>query len=211
MRMNSNAERRRKARFHHEAQVTLENDEIGLLHGVRMYNYSSSGIYFESNFYLQPGTELTIGINSSPLADQANVFECYRAVIKWRKFIEESSFDYGYGLELLELRPRGEKNDPDAPDPGAAKSDSRQEARRHARQECYIPAKVSTPLQTFGVLIDNVSKGGIFFKTHHDLTPGQRLNLMIPLRRKGKLLRKSAKVVWSKDGSVGVQFQPADD
>ena len=52
--MNDNTERRDKTRFPHEAPVTLENEEMGQLHGVRMYNYSNTGIYFETNFYLQP-------------------------------------------------------------------------------------------------------------------------------------------------------------
>jgi hypothetical protein len=195
--MNDNSERRRKTRFPHEAPVTLENEEIGLLHGVRMYNYSSTGIYFETNFYLQPGTDLFIGMKSSPLADESDVFECYRAVIKWRKYLEESSFDYGYGLHLLGPAPNRQSLQPD---PGV-------ESRKHERKKCSIPAMVSTPAATFDVLINNISKGGIFFKTHQRLEYGQSLDLMIPMRNKGKLLKRHGKVVWSEDEGVGVEFQ----
>ncbi len=197
--MTDNAERRGKTRFPHEAPVTLENEEIGLLHGVRMYNYSSNGIYFETNFYLQPGTDLYIGIKSSPLAGQSDVYECYQAVIKWRKFLEESSFDYGYGLQLIGLA---------APPPQNRKADHGRELRRHERKNCSIPAKVATPAKTFDVLINNISKGGIFFRTHQTLDPGQMLDLMIPMRNKGKLLKRRGTVVWSAEQGVGVELQP---
>lgn len=196
--MSDNSERRRKTRFPHEAPVTLENEEIGLLHGVRMYNYSSTGIYFETNFYLQPGTDLFIGLKSSPLANESDAYECYRAVIKWRKFLEESSFDYGYGLHLLGPAPEAQSPQPDR---GV-------ESRRHERKRCSIPAMVSTPTGPFDILINNISKGGIFFKTHQRLDHGQLLDLMIPMRRKGKLLKRRGTVVWREDDGVGVEFQP---
>jgi hypothetical protein len=204
--MNENPERRDKTRFSHEAPVTLENDEIGLLHGVRMYNYSSTGIYFETNFYLQPGTGLYIGIKSSPLADESDVYECYRAVIKWRKFLEESSFDYGYGLQLSERVPQTLPEEI----PSTQKDEKNRELRRHARKKCSIPALVSTPDDTFDVLINNISKGGIFFSTRQQLSQGQSLDLMIPMRNKGKLLKRRGTVIWCENEGVGVKFQPPD-
>lgn len=199
--MSDNSERRRKTRFPYEVPVTLENEEIGLLHGVRMYNYSSTGIYFETNFYLQPGTDLFIGMKSSPLAQESDVYECYRAVIKWRKFLEESSFDYGYGLHLIGPAPQKSQS----PQAGQGV-----EARKHERKKCSIPAMISTPAATFDVLINNISKGGIFFKTHQRLDQGQFLDLMIPMRNKGKLLKRRGTVVWSEDEGVGVEFQAPD-
>lgn len=194
--MSDNSERRHKTRFSHEAPVTLENKEIGLLHGVRMYNYSSSGIYFETNFYLQPGTDLYIGIKRSPFAGESDVYECYRAVIKWRKFLEESSFDYGYGLHLLGLAQQ------------APPSDQQSESRKHERKNCSIPAMAATPSASFDVLIKNISKGGIFFKTHQLLDQGQPLDLMIPMRDKGKLLKRRGTVVRGEGQGVGVEFFP---
>jgi hypothetical protein len=202
--MKDNPERRDKTRFSHEAPVTLENDEIGLLHGVRMYNFSSTGIYFETNFYLQPGTGLYIGIKSSPLADESDVYECYRAVIKWRKFLEESSFDYGYGVQLSERVPPA----PSDGMPSAQEGEENNEFRRNERKKCSIPAMVSTPDETFDVLINNISKGGIFFKTRQQLSQGQSLDLMIPMRNKGKLLKRRGTVIWCQNDGVGVKFQP---
>jgi hypothetical protein len=202
--MSDNPERRHKTRFPHEAPVTLENEEIGLLHGVRMYNYSTTGIYFETNFYLQPGADIYIGIKSSPFANESDVYECYRAVIKWRKFLEESSFDYGYGLHLIERAPLSSLADPQKDD----KPKDKEELRQHERKKCAIPAMVSTPSTTFDVLINNISKGGIFFKTRQDLSHGQSLDLMIPMRNKGKLLKRRGTVVRCENDGIGVEFQP---
>ena len=202
--MNDNPERRHKTRFPHEAPVTLENEEMGLLHGVRMYNYSSNGIYFETNFYLQPGFDIYIGLKSSPFANESDVYECYRAVIKWRKFLEESSFDYGYGLHLLERVPQPpvEKQQP------KDNAKDNEGLRQHERKKCSIPAMVSTTGSTFDVLIKNISKGGIFFRTNQQLEEGKPLDLMIPMRKKGKLLKRRATVVWYENDGVGVEFQP---
>ena len=53
----------------------------------------------------------------------------------------------------------------------------------------------------------NISKGGIFFKTHQRLGQGQFLDLMIPMRNKGKLLKRRGTVVWSDSDGVGVELQ----
>ena len=83
--MSLNPEQRDKTRFSHETPITLENFEIGLLHGARLLNFSAEGLYFESDYLFQGRTELFIGISNSPYADDADVYECYRAEIRWRK------------------------------------------------------------------------------------------------------------------------------
>jgi len=104
-----NSEKRSSSRFDHKAKITLERFEVGVIQEARMHNYSKSGVYFESDFYLVPGAEIYIGISSSPFAAEPGVYECYRSVVKWRKFLEHSAFDYGYGIELKGKAARPEK------------------------------------------------------------------------------------------------------
>ena len=66
----------------------------------------------------------------------------------------------------------------------------------------------ATPSASFDVLIKNISKGGIFFKTHQLLDQGQPLDLMIPMRDKGKLLKRRGTVVRGEGQGVGVEFFP---
>ena len=72
--MNSNPEQRDKTRFPHETPITLENLEIGLLHGARMLNFSAEGMYFESDYILERGKQLFIGITNSPYAEGTDVY-----------------------------------------------------------------------------------------------------------------------------------------
>jgi hypothetical protein len=179
--LKDNPEKRSCARLNHQAQITLESYEVGLMHEARMFNYSKSGLYFESDFYLVPGTEIYIGMRNSPYSPSAGVYECYRSVIKWRKFLESSAFDYGYGIEI-----KGRV--PCRPKPGKAG-----ESRKHPRTSCAIPTVIqSNGRKTHGV-IQNVSYGGVFISCFRGAVHGTACFLTIPLKKKQKLITRTAK------------------
>jgi Tfp pilus assembly protein PilZ len=196
--MNSNPEQRDKTRFPHETPITLENFEIGLLHGARMLNFSAEGLYFESDYVLERGTELFIGITNSPYADEPDVYECYRAQIRWRKPLKKSSFYYGYGVKFLELQP-------ETPNIRRGRN-----LRKHPRKSCAVPIKYVTKNQILQGEIRNISLGGIFLKTPHTVPVGQRLSLAIPVRKKGKIIKKTGRIVWADHDGVGIEFQPSE-
>jgi Tfp pilus assembly protein PilZ len=193
--MESNPEQRNNTRFKHEAPVKLENFEIGVFHRARMFNYSDGGLYFESDYLISPGTELYIGINNSPYAQEPYVYECYRAEIRWCRPLKRSSYYYGYGAKFIEGF-RQNKNVEGGAD-----------LRKHPRKDCTVPAKYVAGDKIFQGEIKNISSGGIFLKTNHPVSIGQRLHLAIPVRKKGKILKCSGKIVWSDQRGVGVEFQ----
>jgi Tfp pilus assembly protein PilZ len=193
--MESNPEQRDNTRFHHEAPIKLENFEIGVFHGARMFNYSEGGLYFESDYLISPGTELFIGINNSPYAQEPSVYECYRAEIRWRKPLRRSSYYYGYGAKFIENL----STDKDA--------DAGSDLRKHSRKDCTIPVRYAATDKIYQGEIKNISYGGIFLKTSHPVSIGQRLHLAIPVRKKGKVFKCSGKIVWSNPTGVGVEFQ----
>ncbi len=193
--MDLNPEHRDKTRFPHEATITLENFEIGLLHGARMLNFSTEGMYFESDYLLQRGTEIFIGISNSPYAGEANVYECYRAQVRWRKLLKKSAFYYGYGARFLELKPVDER------------AHGKSNLRKHPRKSCSIPIKYVSKNQIYQGEIKNISVGGIFLKTNNNAAVGQLLNLAIPVRKKGKIIKRSGKIVWADYIGVGIEFQ----
>ncbi len=196
--MDSNLDQRDKARFPHETPITLENFEIGLLHGARMFNFSAEGMYFKSDYLLKRGTELFIGITNSPYANEANVYECYRAQIRWRKPLKNSSFHYGYGAKFLELEPE------------TTNIRREQNLRKHPRKSCSVPIKYVTKNQILQGEIKNISLGGIFLKTPHDIAVGQRLSLAIPIRKKGKIIKRIGKIAWANHDGVGIEFQQSE-
>ena len=193
--MESNPEQRYNARFQHETAVTLENHEIGVLNSARMFNFSDNGIYFESDYLIHPGTELYIGITNSPYASEPDVYECYRAEIRWRKPLKKSAFFYGYGAKFLALKLEDD-------DFTGAKN-----SRKHPRKPCSIPVKYVSQNKIQQGEIKDISLGGIFLKTDTGITVGKRLQLAIPVRKKGKVLKRAGKIVWANQSGVGIEFQ----
>jgi len=193
--LKDNPEKRSCARLGHQAQITLESFEVGVMHEARMFNYSKSGLYFESDFYLVPGTEIYIGISNSPYCSPAGVYECYRSVIKWRKFLENSAFDYGYGIEI-----KGRV--PCRPKPGKAG-----DARKHPRTSCSIPTVIQSNSRKARGIIQNVSYGGVFISCSEKLSTGQRVFLTIPLKKKRKLITRAGEIVWRNQNGLGIKFE----
>ncbi len=192
-----NPEKRSTARLKHESSVILDNCEVGEMHVARMFNYSNSGIYFESDFYLTPGTGLFLGLSSSPFSADSGTFECYRSIIKWRKYLEDAAFDYGYGVELTQRVLRSNANG--ATDP----------MRRHPRKGCSIPALVDDGRKRRRGVIQNASPGGVFIRCDESLVAGKEVFLTIPLKQKQKLVTRIGEIVWSSDEGVGIKFRPS--
>jgi hypothetical protein len=191
---NENPEHRTAVRFAHRSPIVLEQNQIGILHEARMFNYSSSGLYFESDFYLVPGTEIFIGLKHSPFRSGPGVYECYRSVIRWRKYLEHSGFDYGYGVEVKgKARSRGGPHRSQAP-------------RRHPRTACAVPTVLQNRNAKVRGVIQNASYGGVFVMCGDSFTTGQRLQLTIPLRKQQKLITRFGEVIWCDPNGVGIRF-----
>ena len=96
--MESMAEHRVNIRRKFKADVLLETFSTGIYYEGKMLNYSMGGMYFESDYAPLPGTEIYIGIESSPYDASADV---YRAQVRWRKelSVEQSRFNFGVGVK----------------------------------------------------------------------------------------------------------------
>ena len=175
--MGSNTERRNSTRFAHESDVTLENTDIGFREEGRMFNFSEAGIYFESDFKLEPLVEILVGISDSPFASEPGTHEQHRGTVKWRKELTQASFYYSYGIELIEKV--GQILKPDRLDG----------TREHPRKEAAIPVTIESDDETYDGVAENVSRGGAFIKSDMLMNTGQFINMKIPLKKKGKIAR----------------------
>ena len=195
--MSSNPEKRYNTRFDYQAPIVLEDAKFGILQGARMYNYSDFGLYFETDHFLAPGTDIYVGIPNSPYAPDPDVYERYHALIKWRKPLKHSSFYYGYGVRFLETDPL------DRPIKRGI------ESRKHPRKPCSLDIKYAVQQQIFPGEVSNISLGGVFLKTNQNdgLDVGQRLRLAILNRKKGNVIKRDARVIWSNRKGFGVEFQ----
>ena len=96
--MESRPERRADSRYRHETAIMYEHYGSGRYFEGKMYNYSRGGMYFESNFAPEIGTEIFIGVEDSPYSSGHDV---YRAKVIWHTNLEysESLFFYGVGVK----------------------------------------------------------------------------------------------------------------
>jgi hypothetical protein len=192
--MNSNPENRNKTRFAHESKVTLESAEIGFRRAARMFNFSDFGIYFESDYRLQPQAKIFVGISDSPFAPVPDKYERYRAIVKWRQTLKESSYYYGYGVELIEVA---------SETPQSHQYDG---TREHPRKDAAISVKYESENQNYAGIAENVSSGGVFIKSDYPLPVGQKVKLWIPLKKKGRIARLTGQVTRTNLRGFGVKF-----
>ena len=196
--MNSNPEKRDHTRFDYQAPIVLEDAKFGVLQGARMFNYSDFGLYFETDHFLAPGADIFVGIPNSPYAPDPDVYERYHAVIKWRRPLKTSSFYYGYGIRFLETDPLDRKP-----------IERGIESRKNPRKPCSLYVKYAVGRKIYPGEVKNISLGGLFLKTNEKdgLEVGTALQLAIPIRKKGNIIRRYARVIWSNRNGFGVEFQ----
>jgi len=192
--MDPNIEKRHKTRFAHESKVVLENTAIGVQCDGRMYNFSESGIYIESDFKLKPRNEILVGISDSPFASEPNTYEQYRGTVKWRKELNGASFYYGYGVELIEEVVQ------------ILKPDQLVGIRNHPRKEAAIPVTLESDNETYEGVAENVSRGGAFIKSHMLMSTGKYIRMEIPLKKKGKFARFIGLITRTNVRGFGVKF-----
>ena len=195
--MSSNPEKRDNTRFDYQAPIVLEDAKFGILQGARMFNYSDFGLYFETDHFLAPGTDIYVGIPNSPYSPDPDVYERYHAIIKWRKPLKRSSFYYGYGVRFLET------------DPLDRPIERGIESRKYPRKACNLNVKYAIQKQIFPGEVSNISLGGVFLKTEGSdgLDVGQRFRLAILNKKKGNVIKRDARVIWSNRSGFGVEFQ----
>ncbi|MFO7707995.1 MAG: PilZ domain-containing protein [Desulfobacterales bacterium] len=193
----TNSEKRANARLRHETEIAIEKDAGAGEHPARMINYSNRGACIESDLYLAPGTRVTLRIQNSPFTGPIDIPEIYRAEIKWRKFIDDSVFDFGYGLMIQERVPLPER-------PGTPAVES----RRHARKPCSVPTLIQGWEQPIRGVIENVGPGGVFIRCQGSPAVGQRVSLAIPIRKTRRLVVRTGEIVRSQSDGIGIRLDP---
>jgi len=91
MKPAQNLERRDKARLPYICPINVKDLISGASCSARIFNYSDTGVYFESDALLESGTEVYIGLRHSLFEDLPSDYTCYRTTIMWRKEMPEDS------------------------------------------------------------------------------------------------------------------------
>ena len=89
------AYQRASQRFGIEVPVILEDFRTGFYYNGTIYNYSTDGVYLESDYAPRPGRRIRLKVNESH--DIFNT-DPYLAVIRWRRSLYDDSAEYFYGI-----------------------------------------------------------------------------------------------------------------
>jgi len=93
-------EKRGEARIAHKSRVKIKELNTGIFISASMRHYSKNGIYIETDSLLLPGTKIYIGIENSPFVSFPNVYDIYRAEVKWLRMLNSSAYKYGCGIKF---------------------------------------------------------------------------------------------------------------
>jgi hypothetical protein len=192
------SEMRSSARIDHSSPIQIKDIQSGNLHKAKMLNYSSEGLYFESDSMLSPGMQIYLGIKDSPFAASPDILEYRRAEILWRKKLKQSYYLFGYGVKFHSAGRRQVVP--------TDKSASKADLRRHPRKFCRNTALLSTDDAVFKGEIKNVSLSGIFISSDTELVVDQILTLSVP-GKGGKALKMEGQVVWCNHEGCGIKIQ----
>ena len=191
--MASDSEKRDSTRFEYESRIAIKDPERGLTGISKMFNYSETGLYFEADFRLEPGTIIFIGLKDSPLSTPPSSNGYHAATIRWRQPLEESFYTYGYGVELVD-------------DGLDKKHTDRPDCRRHKRKRCSLPIRYKANGAIYYGLVENISRGGIFVQTDDVASVGQKLVFEILLETKDRIVKMAGRIVHSDGKGFGVEF-----
>jgi Tfp pilus assembly protein PilZ len=93
-------EKRGEARIARQSRVKIKELKTGNFYSARMRHCSKNGIYVETDSLLLPGTEIYIGIENSPFVSFPNVYDIYRAEVKWLRMLNSAAHKYGCGIKF---------------------------------------------------------------------------------------------------------------
>ena len=99
--MKPNSERRLNARLPHNSRLKVKDVAKGRFLGGITINYSKNGLFFETNTFFEPGTEVFIAIEDTPFDEPMDGQDFYLAIIRHCKELDDSHFRYGCGAELV--------------------------------------------------------------------------------------------------------------
>ena len=88
-------EQRGCLRFENEIPIVFNNSRGKKYNKARIYNRSCSGIYFESDIPIRPGTEIDIESNDST---RVSVLDLYRVKVVWCEEIHDAVVFYRFGM-----------------------------------------------------------------------------------------------------------------
>ena len=93
--MVSSTDFRKSKRFEHKSTVMLADEHWCNLSYAQMFNFSSGGLYFESDIAFNQGTKIQIQFDRAPFKSGPKTL---KSVVRWRRELTDFNSDYYYGI-----------------------------------------------------------------------------------------------------------------
>lgn len=173
--------KKRDSRIDYWTPITIEESGVCFIYRARLANYSMSGIYFETDLLLHPGTKVYIGIQDSTHRFFSEDHGSFLVKIIWRKSLNKLSFNYGYGAKMIfdKAEKKSQKTI----------NFETKELRKNRRKQFSKPTYFTNGNKYYKGTIKNLSSGGAFIKTKIKLTSGDKLKLVVSGPKKYILLK----------------------
>jgi hypothetical protein len=195
--LNREAENRKNTRINVFGFLKVIELNSGNIHKARMVNYSNEGLYFESNSLLNTGTLIFCIVNVQPTVSAHGISKFYRAIIVWRKKLQGSIFNYGYGTHFKSLD--------EIKDLFIKKNSKNSDRRKHPRRPFSASLRLATRDGVINGTTKNISPTGVFIASKKILEPGQILVAALPSKN-GNEVMVTGRVMWSNGEGFGVKF-----
>jgi hypothetical protein len=99
--MQKDNERRQSERIPHRSVILHNTNPPDFFYSGAMYNFSTGGLYFESNEDLLQGDEISISIKKPPAQFLKKADQYFDVKIMWCRDLQGSSHQVGYGAKLI--------------------------------------------------------------------------------------------------------------
>ena len=209
--MGLTTERRKHKRHQYEALISHDILSQEATPAGKIYNFSKSGLYFESNENFYPMEEIFVEIIDHPKSSDTDFELLFDVEIIWRKKLQGASFRYSYGAKFKFLNADFEKkiNLATFEMPRVVKSESQDEteARGYPRKHYDKPIVFNHRNQVGRGVITDLSRSGAFIKTGSNFFLGQKIKLVITGGKIGKDLKRHGWVVRVNPEGFGISFE----
>jgi hypothetical protein len=99
--MLTGKERRKSERFNYTSAVLHSTNPPDFFYRGTMHNFSSEGLYFESNEDLLQGDEISISILNPPQQLNKEPQEYFDVEIMWCEVLRGTTYQVGYGAKII--------------------------------------------------------------------------------------------------------------
>ena len=99
--MPSHDDRRESERIRYKSALLHSTNPPDFFYRGTMHNFSTEGLYFESDEDLLQGDEISISIKNPPPQFNMKPREYFDVQIRWCKLLQSKAYQVGYGAKII--------------------------------------------------------------------------------------------------------------